>query len=91
MGNVAGNWGNPKANALRLVSFDRSHRPHEAQAGTFERLAGCVSSSFVFGRDADRAAEAATHSGVERMNNVFYVIGVVVVVLFILGYFGLHA
>jgi hypothetical protein len=26
-----------------------------------------------------------------KMNNIFYVIGVVVVILFVLGYFGLHA
>jgi hypothetical protein len=26
-----------------------------------------------------------------EMNNIFYVIGVVVVILFVLGYFGLHA
>jgi hypothetical protein len=25
-----------------------------------------------------------------KMNNVFYIIGVVVVILFVLGYFGLH-
>jgi hypothetical protein len=28
--------------------------------------------------------------GEKRMNNIFYIIGVIVVVLFILGYFGLR-
>lgn len=35
--------------------------------------------------------KASGRRGSNDMNNIFYVIGVVVVVLFILGYFGLHA
>ena len=27
----------------------------------------------------------------KKMNSIFYIIGVVVVILFVLGYFGLHA
>jgi hypothetical protein len=37
-----------------------------------------------------RAIGGGTYRSWE-MNNIFYVIGVVVVILFVLGYFGLHA
>ncbi len=33
---------------------------------------------------------AKARKGADAMNNIFYIIGVVVVVLFLLGYFGLR-
>jgi hypothetical protein len=40
--------------------------------------------------DSEDWARAKARKGADAMNNIFYIIGVVVVVIFLLGYFGLR-
>ena len=40
--------------------------------------------------DPEDTREASAQKGADAMHNIFYIIGVVVVVLFLLGYFGLR-
>jgi hypothetical protein len=54
-----------------------------------QRLSKCRS-CLHRGQDCAFAAGTLIQRSI-KMNNIFYVIGVVVVILFVLGYFGLHA